>query len=126
MLVLGGAVVAAFLHRMANPHRVAWAVTPDGVELCLIQRWNGMSDLFFTTTFAVRHPGTNWLTYYVHHEDSYWDRAAMDLDVDRRLARVSRSGEPVITYDWRRRSYSLRRGGYSAERSPWVMPPGWA
>lgn len=119
------------LWKLARPRIVARALTPDGGELCVIQRWNGpWDDPFFTTTFAYRPPatsppGTNWLVYYHQHEDSFWGRADVQFDANRSQATIRRRGRRVIVFDWRTRTYTLFRRDEPMERDPWVMPDGW-
>lgn len=104
---------------------VAQTTTPDGVELCVVQRWNGWEDPFFNTKFAFHRPGTNWQTFYYDHEDSYWGHSPVTLDTNAGVARFYRRDALAITFDWTNEIYILHRRARTNHGSQWVMPTGW-
>ncbi len=122
---LFGFAIFVLLRHMTGTRVIARAIAPDGSELCLIQRWNGFDDPFFGTTFACKKPGTNWQTYYYHHEDSYWGHASIVIDTNARLARIARGSSPAITYSWPDEVYTSYRRGKGV-RSGTMMPAGWS
>lgn len=127
--VLGvGILVALLIQHLANPRIIARVVTPDGYDLCLLQRpnwgWGSGGDPFFTTTFAFLKPGTNWQTFYYNHEDSYWGGGRVELDTNAHIARFYRGRALSVTFAWRSETYTLHRNRPSPS-SPWQMPPGW-
>ena len=67
-LVIVGVVVAfllfsylviSFLWHIDKSRIVARAVSPEGVEMCIVQECNWRGEPF-TTRFVFRKPGTNW------------------------------------------------------------------
>lgn len=93
------------------PRIIVRIVTPDNVELCLIQQ--GARDFPpFKTSFVFRKPGTNWGWFYYDHEDWYWRTAQITLDTNARVATIYRDGEPRVTFKWDTERFTLRRSDH--------------
>ena len=67
-----------------GPRNVTHVVTPDGVEMKIVQRLEGFG---FKTGFLHRRTNeSSWDWSYYDHEDSYWGRARVALDTDLKVA----------------------------------------
>jgi hypothetical protein len=121
LLVIAGVL---FLRHALAPRIVARAVTPDGIEMCVLQRCTWDVE-FFNTCFVFHKPGQPWKWFYYDHEDDYWGTARFTLDMDGRVATVYRRGKPAITFDWQRELYTLHRFRDTRD-NPLPKPPGWS
>lgn len=99
--------IFAVIH-LNRPRVIARAVSPGGVEMCIIQRCNWGPELF-TTGFYYRKPGTTWGWFYYDHQDSYWGRGTVSLDVTNTTAVFFRDSAPAVTFDWTAERYTLHR-----------------
>jgi hypothetical protein len=120
-LVLGSALI---VRHISAPRIVGRAVTPDGVELCLVQKcnWDGEP---FTTSFVFRKAGAQWGWFYYDHEDWYWGYARITLDTNAGIARVFRGDTEAITFNWRNEIYTMHRWRRTIDGPQGTMPPGW-
>lgn len=108
MMVVGLlAWIGYSLWQIVSPRVVARAITRDGIEMCVVQRF----DEPFSTGFYFRKPGTNWGWLYCDHEDSYWRKGEIELDYSNKRATVRREGKPVILFDWESEIYCAVRSG---------------
>lgn len=108
-VVTGVAVLAVGLgiHRFVAPRIVGRAVSPTGVEMCVIQKFNWSGEPF-TTSFVYRRPGTNWAWCYYDHEDLHWGMSPVVVDTNRGIATFYRDGRPALSFEWATEVY--RRG----------------
>ncbi|HNU51124.1 MAG TPA: hypothetical protein PKJ98_09540 [Verrucomicrobiota bacterium] len=87
-LVLAGVGAHRFLRfllRVGVPRIVARAVSPDGVEMCIVQECNFSTEPF-TTSFVYRKPGADWGWFYFDHEDWYWGTGRVSVDTSNQVA----------------------------------------
>lgn len=110
--------------RLAGPHVVARAVTPDGFELCIVQRWSFNELPWFTTSFLCRQPDGAWTRFYFNHEDRYWGRGRVSLDTSNRVATFYRGGSQAVAFAWKTGTYTNLYRRRTAQ--PELMPPGWS
>jgi len=123
--LLGG--IALSLRHMLSPRVVARAITPDGVELCVVQE-SGRDFPPFRTSVVFRKPNTNWGWFYYDHEDWYWRTGRISLDTTTRVATIYRDGEPRVTFKWDTERFTLMRpdhffacsGAQSRLRGDWA------
>ena len=117
--------VISFLWHIDKPRIVARAVSPDGVEMCIVQEcnWDGEP---FTTRFVFHKPGTNWGWFYYDHEDWYWRTGRVVLDTNSKTARFYRKGKPAVTFKWDTETYTLHRWNRTLEGAQSYMPAGWS
>lgn len=102
------AAVVAFLAHIAHPRVIARAVTPDGIELCMVQECNWNLEPF-TTSFVYRKPGSQWRWFYYDHQDMYWGSARVTLDTNTDTAIFYRGSSPAVTFHWDLEIYTLHR-----------------
>ncbi len=103
-LSLLAVLVVAVVRHLNGPRLVGRAVSPDGVEMCVVQRCNWSGEPF-TTSFYCRYPGSNWAWFYYDHEDWYWGYSSASLDTNAMLATFYRGTNAAIKFDWRREIY---------------------
>lgn len=98
------AAVAMAIWHINGPRVVGRAVSPDGVEMCVVQRcnWGGEP---FTTSFFCRQPGSNWAWFYFDHQDWYWGYSQASLDTNAKVAIFYRGTNEAIKFDWGREIY---------------------
>lgn len=127
VLLLLAAIAGAcgFLAHIAKPRVVARAITPEGVEMCVVQHCNWNAELF-TTAFYYHQPGTNWGWFYYDHEDGYWGSGRVKLDTNARVAVIYRGNQPAITFDWATETYTLQRWKRTITGAQQYMPAGWS
>ena len=101
------AIGASVIH-FGGPRVVIHAVSPGGVEMCIIQRFSWGPDLF-TTSFWYHKPGQPWGWFYYDHEDWLWTRAKASVDMEQTTAVFYRDGKPAVTFDWAAEQYTLHR-----------------
>ena len=116
--------IALFLWHISSPRIVARAVTPDGIEMCIVQKCNWSGELF-TTSFYYRKPGGEWLWHYYDHQDGYWGGSRASLDTNARVAVFYRGRTPAVTFAWAAETYTLHRWNRT-ESDPGRMPTGWS
>ena len=109
---------------LAAPHVVARAETPDGFELCIVQRWSFNELPWFTTSFLCRQPDGAWTRYYFNHEDRYWSGGRVALDTSNRMATFYRGDSKAVVFAWTTGSYTNLYRRHIAQ--PELMPPGWS
>ena len=118
-------VVLTVLSRyVTGPRVVGRAVTPEGIEMCVVQRLNWGEDPFFSTRFIYRKPGGVWKGFYYHHEDDFWSRSRATLDTNTQTAVFYRNNKPAITFAWRREEYVMHRRK-DTNTEPWTMESKW-
>jgi hypothetical protein len=123
--VLGGALGSALIVRhLSTPRIVGRSVTPEGVELCVVQKCNWEAEPF-TTSFVFRKPGGQWGWFYYDHQDWYWGHARIVLDTNSGVARVFRGETEAITFNWRKEIYTMHRWRRTIDGPQGTMPPGW-
>ncbi len=109
-------------HYIVSPRLVAHVITPDGIEMCIVQR---LTSEGFQTSFYFRNRTGPWGFFYYDHEDNYWSRAHSSLNTNLKVATFFRNNVPVITFDW-------GKTNYMTPHLPWVgtdpmwMPTGWS
>jgi hypothetical protein len=127
-VVFAGILLVMFLAgRILGQRVVSRAVAPDGTEMCVVQRFVGLGDIFHTT-FVFRRLGGIWQAYYHNHEDwSFWRGGGVTLDPSNHVAVFYRDHAPAITFNWVTEVYtSHRRNGNDTRTKPtWEMPAEW-
>jgi hypothetical protein len=121
VLVLGTALI---IRHISSPRIVGRAATPEGSELCLVQKFTWDGDLF-NTGFVYRKPGGQWNWFYYDHEDFYWGHARFVLETNASVARIFRGDAEVITFDWATETYTMHRWKRTMTGPQGTMPPGW-
>lgn len=122
--VLVSYLVISFLWHIDKARIVARAVSPEGVEMCIVQECNWSAEPF-TTRFVFRKPGTNWGWFYYDHQDWYWRTGRVVLDTNSRTARFYRGNKPAVTFQWETETYTLHRWNRTIEGAQSYKPPGW-
>lgn len=122
-VALTAGVVLGFRH-LSGPRVVARAVTPDGVEMCIVQQCNWNAEPF-TTSFMYRQLGGVWRRFYYDHQDTYWGSGHASLDTNARVAVFYRGSSPAVTFDWATETYTLHRW-HRTDTNPWQLPAGWS
>ena len=102
------AAVGLLIWHINGPRVVARAVSPEGIEMCIVQRCNWSVEPF-TTRFFYRKPGTDWIGFYYDHQDWYWGSGTVSLNTNLHEAVFFRDGVPVVTFDWDVERYTLHR-----------------
>jgi len=124
-VIVGVLVVWLLPGRMVGPRIIGRTLTPDGVEMCIVQQTSFKEFPWFKTSFVVRQPGADWRRFYVHHEDHFWVASRVSLDTNAHIATFNRGGSPAIAFAWATGAYTnLYR--YRADAPSWQMPPGWS
>jgi hypothetical protein len=118
-VVLGSALI---IRHLSVPRVVGRAMTPDGVELCVVQNWNAEP---FNTSFVFRKPGGQWGWFYYDHEDWYWRKARIVLDTNACMARIFRGDTEAIAFAWKSETYTMHRWRRKIEGPQGTMAPGW-
>ncbi len=121
LLVVG---VGLFLWHIGSPRIVARAVTPEGIEMCIVQRCNWSGEPF-TTSFVFRKPGGRWGWFYYDHQDTYWGSGHALINTNTALAVFYRRGAPAVSFDWAAETYTLHRWNRTDTAPEW-MPAGWS
>ena len=118
-LFIVAALVAVVLlpRHLIGSRVVARVLTPDGSELCVIQRGSFDELPWFNTSFFSRPAGGPWQWYYFHHEDKYWGRSRVSIDTNAQMATFYRRGSPAIAFDYATGSYTNVQGTGPAIRS---------
>jgi len=101
------AIGAGVIH-LSGPRVVIHAVSPGGVEMWIIQRFNWSPDLF-TTAFWYHKPGKPWGWFYYDHEDWFWTTSKASVEMEETTAVFYRDGKPAVTFDWAAERYTLHR-----------------
>ena len=117
-------IVISFLWHIDKPRIIARAVSPEGVEMCIVQECNWSGEPF-TTRFVFRKPGTNWGWFYYDHQDWYWRTTRVVLDTNSKTARFYRGKELAVTFQWGSETYTLPRWNRTIEGAQSYMPAGW-
>ena len=126
ILALAGlAVVALWLNEALAPRIVARVVTPDGVEACVLQKFNCGAEPF-TTSFVFHKPGGQWKWFYCDHQDWYRGSARVVVDVAAKSIVVYRGEDRAITFDWANEVYTLHRRNQQFESPTTGMSAGWS
>lgn len=114
-------VAVIFVVRIARPRIVLHAMTPDGTEICIFQRFTGTTDLF-ETSFYSKKPGKNWGWFYYNHEDLPWLSGRIELDTTNKTATIFRGSKAVARYDWSNDTFThFQRGTITKpESSSWT------
>jgi hypothetical protein len=120
----GLAAIALWAAQALSPRIVARVVTPDGVEACVLQKFNWSGEPF-TTGFVFRKPGGPWKWFYYDHQDWYWGTARVVLDASSNMLVVYRGKDRAITFDWDKELYTLHRRNEQRE-NPSSQPTGWS
>ena len=118
--------VLNFVVNLNRPRIVGRAVSPEGVEMCVVQRFNWSGEPFFTTGFVYRKHGTNWGWLYYDHEDDYWGASRVVLDTNNRTAVFYRNGSPAVTFAWATEIYTLHRWNRTMTGAQDRLPVDWA
>jgi hypothetical protein len=123
-ILIGMVLLALWLAHALSPRIVAHAVTPDGVEACVLQKFNGGGEPF-TTSFVFRKPGGPWKWFYYDHQDWYWGSGRVALDTTSNIIVIFRGKDPAITFDWNQELYTLHRR-HQQMRDPSSKPTDWS
>jgi hypothetical protein len=127
LIILVVIVVAAtglFCWHIRVPRIVARAVTPDGIEMCIVQQCNWSPEPF-TTSFVYRKPGTGWRWFYYDHQDNYWGGGRVLLDTNTHVAVFYRGSSPTVTFAWDKEIYTLQRINRTLTNAQEQLPAGW-
>ena len=122
-LVLTLGLVYVLTDYVDGPRVLARAVSPEGVEMLLIQRCNWGAELF-TTSFWYRKPDKPWGWFYYDHEDSFWLSGDFSLDAENATVVFFRDGTPAVTFNWDSERYTLHRFNRTLEGAQNVAPIG--
>src|SRR5438552_18043330 len=115
--------IAVFVRHVSAPRVVARAVSPDGVEMCIVQQCNWSAEPF-TTSFVYRRPGGQWGRFYFDHQDIYWGRSRVSLDTNAQRAVFYRGGSPAVTFSWPSETYTMHGWNRTMTGAQWQMPAG--
>jgi hypothetical protein len=113
---------------IGSPRIVASAVAPDGTEFCIVQRCNWSAEPF-TTSCYYRKPGGRWGWFYYDHEDWYWDKGHVEVDLAAKRIGVYRRGLVTVTFDWESETFQLLRPDFPHRKQVGTgtfMPEGWS
>ena len=121
-IVLG---VLTFVAHLTGPRVVGQAVSPEGVEMCVVQRYNWSGEPF-TTSFVFRKPGKNWGWFYFNHQDSYWGNSRVVMNPSNQTAVFYRGTAPAVTFDWASETYTLHRRNQIVTGAQNRLPAGWS
>jgi hypothetical protein len=113
-----------FLGHISHPRTVARAMTPEGIELRIVQECNWSIEPF-TTSFVYRQPHQNWQWFYYDHEDLYWGTGAVSLDTTNHVAVFYRGSTPAVTFHWDSKIFTLHRWNRTLTNSQNQMPLDW-
>lgn len=114
----------AGLRHLNGPRWVGHAVSPEGVEMGVLQECNWSGEPF-TTRFVFRQPGGAWAAFYYDHQDDYWRKSRVWLDTNAGLAWFYRGAKPAVTFAWRTETCFLHRRNRT-DREPTPMPANWS
>jgi hypothetical protein len=113
LVLIAAAGGALFMRKLMGLRVVCQAVTPDGIEMCIVQKLNydPPFDLepWFSTRFVYRKPGGAWKGFYYHHQDDFWGRSRVLLDTNAQRAIFYRTNGPAVTFDWATKTYIMHR-----------------
>jgi len=112
-----------FLWHIRTPRVVGRAVTPDGVEMFIVQQCNWSAEPF-TTYFVYRKPGAEWRKFYYDHQDIYWHRCRASIDTNAHVAVFYRGRSPAVTFAWDTETYTLHRWNRTTTTYE-GLPSGW-
>jgi hypothetical protein len=112
------------IRQLRGPRVIGRIVTPDGVEMCIVQRWNIVEDPFFSTMFVYRKLGGAWKGFYYHHEDDFWGRSDVTLDTNLHTAVFYRTNTPAVTFDYVKETYIMHRWKRTSSE-PAIMEARW-
>lgn len=98
-VVLLAIVAGICVRRVTAPRVVGRAVSPDGIEMCVVQQYNWGGEPF-TTSFVFRKPGDDWGIFYFGHQDGYWRHSPASVDAASKVARFYRGTNIAVTFDW--------------------------
>jgi len=125
-IALAGLIpVMVLFYRFVSPRILARAVSPDGVEMCLVQDFNWDGGEPFTTSFVFRKPGRPWGRFYAGHQDSYFVTAQVSLETNARVATFHVRTNPFVKFAWDSEAYWLKQGG-PITGAQWQLPSGWS
>lgn len=127
IFALGLAGLAAFslwLSRAQSPRIVARVATPEGLEACVLQKFNCSGEPF-TTSFVFHKPGQPWKWFYYDHQDWYWGMARVVVAPTSNSLVIYRGNFRAITFDWDKEVYTLHRRG-TQWGPPSSLPTGWS
>lgn len=102
------AMLGLFLWHIRKPRIVARAVTPDGVELRVIQGCNWDPEGFYTSVYY-RKPGSPWGWFYYDHQDIYWGSGRAEVNPQAKRITIYRAGRVTATFDWETERFVLLR-----------------
>ena len=120
-----GLCARSFLRHISKPRIIGRAISPDGVEMCIIQECNWDFELF-TTSFLYRRPGTEWGWFYYDHQDGYWRTSRVSLDTNAKIAVFYRGRSPTITFDWGSDTFTLHRWSRTLTGVQSRLPADWS
>jgi len=115
-------VAVTFVTRIAKPRIVLHAVTPDGTEICVFQRFTGTTEPF-ETSFYSKKPGANWGWFYYDHQDLPWLSGRIQLDTTNKTATIFRGSKAVARYDWSKDTFTHFQRGTTTEPQPSTWTP---
>jgi hypothetical protein len=121
LLILGLFVGSALLYRIGRISRtVARAVTPDGIEMRLVQECEFREFPWLITKFYYRKPGGVWKEMLYYHEDTPWFFCSVSLDTNSKVAVFSREkSRGPLRFEWDAERTTLKAGSRS-----WIIEPG--
>lgn len=83
-------VAGCVVYQMNQSKILAQGMSPHGLEYCVVQSYNSLTEPF-QVSFFIRDPGGVWHWHYLAHQDSDWKSARVEFDGD--TARVYRRDE---------------------------------
>lgn len=98
---------AALLFRLfgrphVSPRVVDDKIIPNGIEVAIVEWFDGPTDLYSSTLFVKLPCRQYWYAYYLDHDSSYWWKSKLSWDQGLRILRIFKNG--VLKAEWERDS----------------------
>ena len=101
---------------------LARITTPEGIELCVIQKSNYSFEPY-TVSFYFKRPGQLWGWFYYEHQDTRWDSGSIELNSEGTVAIIKRGASTVAMFDLVTERFS---GKYNTIQGAQLwLPVGW-
>lgn len=104
---------------------IARATTPDGTEMCMLQRFSGEWTEPYRASFYYRRPGEQWGLFYYEHEDLRWWFGSIKVEADGKRAEIRRFVSPVAHFEVQREAFTIVRFNRTIVQAQRWLPAGW-